>query len=83
MSIAVIKRFLKAGIVENGNWEASESGTPQGSIISPVLGNLYLHYVLDLWFDKVVKKSSRGQASMVRYADDSAPRRRRSAATAA
>jgi len=68
--IRLIKRFLKAGIMENGTWEASESGTPQGSIISPVLGNLYLHYVLDLWFDKVVKKNSRGQASIVRYADD-------------
>ncbi|UWG99209.1 group II intron reverse transcriptase/maturase [Dehalobacter sp. DCM] len=69
--IRLIKRCLKAGIVEGGNWEETEAGTPQGSIISPVLGNLYLHYTLDLWFTKVVTKKSRGQASMVRYADDS------------
>lgn len=68
--IRLIKRFLEAGIMEGSTWEASESGTPQGSIISPVLGNLYLHYVIDLWFEKVVKKCSKGQAAMVRYADD-------------
>jgi len=68
--IRLIKRLLKAGIIEEGSWKASEAGTPQGSIISPVLGNLYLHYTLDLWFDKVVTHTSRGQASMVRYADD-------------
>jgi group II intron reverse transcriptase/maturase len=68
--VRLIKRFLKAGIVEGGSWEASETGTPQGSIISPTLGNLYLHYTLDLWFNKMVVPTSRGQASMVRYADD-------------
>jgi len=54
-------------------------GTPQGGIVSPLLANVYLHYVLDLWFEKIVKRHCRGEAYMVRYADDCAPRRRRAA----
>ncbi len=50
-----IKRFLIAGIMENGQFAESDKGTPQGGLISPVLANVYLHYVLDLWFEKVVK----------------------------
>ena len=65
-----IVRFLKAGIMENGAIDANDEGTPQGAIISPTLANVYLHYVLDLWFDKAVKKNCRGQAEMIRYADD-------------
>lgn len=68
--IRLIKRFLKAGIMEEGKWEESEAGTPQGGLISPIIANMYLHYVLDLWFEKVVKKQSRGEAYIVRYADD-------------
>lgn len=66
----LVRRFLKAGVMEQGVWEPTESGTPQGSNASPILANLYLHYALDLWFEVAVKKACRGEASMVRYADD-------------
>ena len=69
--IRYVKRLLKSGIMEQGKLLKSEIGTPQGGIISPVLGNIYLHFVLDDWFEKVVKKQTRGYAGMVRYADDS------------
>lgn len=65
-----IKRFLTAGIMENGNFQKSYEGTPQGGIISPTLANIYLHYALDLWFEKRIKKHCKGQAYLVRYADD-------------
>ncbi len=65
-----IKRFLKSGIIEQGNFAKSYKGAPQGGIISPTLGNIYLHYVLDLWFEKIVKRHCKGQAYMVRYCDD-------------
>lgn len=65
-----IKRFLKAGILENMQYHESDKGTPQGGLISPVCANAYLHYVLDMWFDKVVKKHCKGEAYIVRYADD-------------
>lgn len=65
-----IKRFLKAGIMEDMNYHESDRGTPQGGLISPVCANVYLHYVLDMWFDKVVKKQCKGEAHIVRYADD-------------
>lgn len=65
-----IKRFLKSGIMEDGSFHKSYEGTPQGGVISPTLANIYLHYALDLWFEIVVKKQCRGEAYMVRYADD-------------
>ena len=65
-----IKRFLKAGIIEDMKHHESDKGTPQGGLISPVCANVYLHYVLDMWFDKVVKKQCKGEAYIVRYADD-------------
>ena len=65
-----IKRFLKAGVMEDMQYSESDLGTPQGGLISPVLANVYLHYVLDLWFDKVWTKQCKGEAYMVRYADD-------------
>lgn len=65
-----ISRFLKAGVMENGKFKKSYEGTPQGGIISPTLGNIYLHYVLDLWFEKVVRKYCKGEAYIVRYCDD-------------
>ena len=65
-----IKRFLIAGIMEGTERTDSDSGTPQGGLISPVLANVYLHYVLDLWFEKAVKPKLRGEAYYVRYADD-------------
>ena len=65
-----IKRFLKAGILEDMKLYESDKGTPQGGLISPVLANVYLHYVLDMWFEKAVKKGVEGEAYMIRYADD-------------
>jgi len=65
-----IKRFLKAGIQEDGHHKASERGTPQGGVISPLLANIYLHYVLDIWFEKRAKRTSQGYARLIRYADD-------------
>ena len=65
-----IKRFLSAGIMEGTELMDSDRGTPQGGLISPVLANVYLHYVLDLWFEKAVKPKLRGEAYYVRYADD-------------
>jgi RNA-directed DNA polymerase len=68
--IRLIKRMLKGGVMEDGLVESTESGTPQGSILSPLLSNVYLHYVLDLWFAKRVAKESRGEAYYYRFADD-------------
>lgn len=65
-----IKRFLTSGVMECGECSASDKGTPQGGLISPVLANVYLHYVLDLWFEKVIKKQCKGEVCYVRYADD-------------
>ena len=65
-----IKRFLKSGVMEGTELKESDRGTPQGGLISPVLANVYLHYVLDLWFDKGVKPKLKGEAYYVRYADD-------------
>jgi RNA-directed DNA polymerase len=67
----LIGKFLKAGVMqEDGNHAASAEGTPQGGIISPILANIYLHYVLDLWFTRREQKHLKGYAQLVRYADD-------------
>ena len=66
----LIIRMLKGGIMEDGLTTATIEGTPQGSILSPLLSNLYLHYVLDLWFQKRVRRGCQGEISMFRYADD-------------
>jgi RNA-directed DNA polymerase len=68
--IRLIIRMLKSGIMQEGLVHASEEGTPQGSILSPLLSNIYLHYVLDLWFSKRVSRQSRGEAYYFRFADD-------------
>ncbi len=68
--IRLIIRMLKSGIMEDGLVHASEEGTPQGSILSPLLSNIYLHYVLDLWFSRRVSRQSRGEAYYFRFADD-------------
>ena len=69
--ISLISKWLKAGILEpDGKIVYPESGSPQGGVISPVLANIYLHYALDLWFEKVVKRHCKGKAMLVRYADD-------------
>jgi RNA-directed DNA polymerase len=65
-----VKRFLIAGIMEDGAVIASDKGTPQGGIVSPTLANIYLHYSLDLWFTRVFQKGCYGQSRMIRYADD-------------
>jgi RNA-directed DNA polymerase len=69
--LRLISKWLKAGILEEeGNINYPEEGTPQGGSISPILANIYLHYVIDEWFDKVVKPACVGDATMCRYADD-------------
>lgn len=69
--IGIIQRQLKAGIMEEGKYQDSEAGTPQGGCASAILANVYLHYVLDLWFDVAVRKGQyRGEAYLTRYADD-------------
>jgi RNA-directed DNA polymerase len=68
--IRLIIRMLKGGIMEDGLVRATQKGTPQGSILSPLLSNIYLHYVLDLWFSRRVSKASRGEAYYFRFADD-------------
>jgi len=68
--ISLIRRWLKAGVMEDGRIEKSEVGIPQGGSISVLLSNLYLHYVLDLWFEKAVKPKLRGESYLIRYIDD-------------
>jgi group II intron reverse transcriptase/maturase len=68
--VRLIQKWLKAGVMEQGRWFETEEGTPQGAVISPVLANLYLHYVLDLWVDQWRRKEATGDVIIVRYADD-------------
>lgn len=68
--LRIIKRFLKSGVMEGGETRTSEEGVPQGGSISPVLANVYLHYALDLWFEKVYRKSCKGKVRLIRFADD-------------
>jgi group II intron reverse transcriptase/maturase len=69
--LKLIRKWLRAGILEeDGKVIHPQTGTPQGGVISPVLANIYLHYVLDLWFEHVVKPEQQGRCRMIRYADD-------------
>lgn len=69
--VNLIRKWLRAGILEeDGKVIHPQTGTPQGGVVSPVLANIYLHYVLDLWFERVVKPKQQGRCRMVRYADD-------------
>ena len=68
--LQLIGKWLKAGILEAGKVLQPEAGTPQGGNVSAILANLYLHYVLDQWFEQVFKQSCKGQAFLIRYADD-------------
>lgn len=68
--LQLIEKFLKAGYIDNRLLVETEKGTPQGSILSPILANIFLHYVLDEWFEKTVKAHVQGFCEMVRYADD-------------
>ena len=70
--IRIIRKWLKAGVMEElKHWSPSYEGTPQGGVISPLLGNIYLHFVQDLWIKKVMVKKSKGSVMFRRYADDS------------
>lgn len=66
----VINKWLKAGVLEEGRIRHPETGTPQGGVISPLLANIYLHEVLDQWFETVVKPRLKGRVHLIRYADD-------------
>src|SRR5207245_1780389 len=68
--LRLIDKWLKAGVLEDGNLTYPEAGTPQGGVISPLLSNVYLHHVLDVWFEQEVKPRLKGRAFLVRYADD-------------
>ena len=68
--VRLIQKWLKAGVMEDGKWFETKEGTPQGAVVSPVLANLYLHYVLDLWVQAWRQKVARGEVIIVRYADD-------------
>lgn len=68
--LRLIRRMLEAGVMEEGRRLETELGTPQGGVISPLLANIYLHYALDEWFAKVVRRCCAGEAYLIRYADD-------------
>lgn len=66
----VIQKWLTAGVSEDGEWTETKVGTPQGAVVSPLLANIYLHYVFDLWVKQWRRKTARGEVIVVRYADD-------------
>ena len=66
----LIDKWLKAGVMESGRWQRATAGTPQGGVISPLLANVYLHHVLDEWFERAVRPRLRGRGLLVRFADD-------------
>ena len=68
--LRLIGKWLNAGVLEDGNLSYPDSGSPQGGVISPLLSNVFLHYVLDEWFEQVVQPRMKGRAFMIRYADD-------------
>jgi group II intron reverse transcriptase/maturase len=68
--LRLLQKWLAAGVMEEGKWTESAQGTPQGATISPLLANVYLHYVLDLWIQRWRKRHARGDVVVVRYADD-------------
>jgi group II intron reverse transcriptase/maturase len=68
--LRLIRKWLRAGVSEDGEWSRTTVGTPQGSVISPILANVFLHYVLDLWVNQWRKRHARGEVIVVRYADD-------------
>ncbi len=68
--LRLLKKWLRAGVSEDGEWSPTTVGTPQGAVISPLYANVFLHYVLDLWIDDWRKRHARGEVIIVRYADD-------------
>ena len=75
--LRLIGKWLHAGVLEEGLLSYPDTGTPQGGVFSPILANIFLHEVLDVWFERDVKPRLRGRAVLVRYADDGVPRRHR------
>jgi RNA-directed DNA polymerase len=74
--LRLIGKWLNAGVLEEGVLTIPDDGTPQGGVVSPLLANIFLHYVLDEWFEKEVRHRLKGEAFVIRFADDCAPRRR-------
>jgi RNA-directed DNA polymerase len=68
--LRLLKKWLRAGVSENGEWSPTKVGTPQGAVISPLFGNVFLHYVFDLWIDDWRKRHATGEVTVIRYADD-------------
>jgi RNA-directed DNA polymerase len=68
--LRLIRKWLKAGVSEDGQWSETKLGTPQGAVASPLFANVYLHYLFDLWADVWRKKVAKGDVVIVRYADD-------------
>jgi group II intron reverse transcriptase/maturase len=68
--LRLIQQWLKAGVVEDGKWSGGEAGTPQGAVVSPLLANVYLHYVFDQWAEQWRRRQATGGVVLVRYADD-------------
>ncbi|MFH0350454.1 MAG: reverse transcriptase domain-containing protein [Chromatiales bacterium] len=68
--LRLIRKWLKAGVMEDEQWQASKEGSPQGATVSPLLANLYLHYVFDVWVQQWRRRYARGNLIVVRYADD-------------
>ena len=68
--IRLVRKWLKAGVLEDGDWSVSEEGTPQGAVVSPLLANVYLHYVFDLWAERWRRREAQGNVILLRYADD-------------
>ena len=69
-ALPLVRKWLAAGVLENGKWSGTPEGTQQGATISPLLANVYLHYVLDLWVEQWRKRHAKGDVVVVRYADD-------------
>lgn len=68
--LRLIRQWLRAGVLESGEWQATEAGTPQGAVISPLLANVFLHYALDVWVAQWAREQAQGRVVLVRYADD-------------
>src|ERR1017187_9268214 len=68
--LRLIQKWLKAGVMEDGKWTEAKTGSPQGSVISPLLANIYLHYSFDLWVNAWRKKCAQGEVVVIRFADD-------------
>jgi RNA-directed DNA polymerase len=68
--LRLIQKWLRAGVIEDGEWSSTETGTAQGASVSPLLSNVFLHYVFDLWADQWRRRHARGDVILVRYADD-------------